>query len=133
MEHGGSPDFIWHGSPMRSRITGSSPKLKQGLHQAVLASGLARHRQPAVHCPANLLHGSRALARWDKPGASLASPATRFADAAGLHREPDPRLPRRALAGPARARAAVNVSAFWFRRGGPSRAVPTPGAAGPLQ
>lgn len=129
MEHGGPPDSTRQDSPLRSRITDDRPKLEHDLREALLAGGLTLHWQPIVHCPTGRLHGFEALARWDRPGAGLVSPATfvPIAEAIGLHRELDLWVLRRALAEAARwpghMRAAVNVSALWFQGEGLPRAV----------
>jgi EAL domain-containing protein (putative c-di-GMP-specific phosphodiesterase class I) len=129
MEHGGPPDAARQDPSLQSRTTNDRPKLERDLREAVLAGGLTLHWQPMVHCPTGRLHGFEALARWDRPGAGLVSPATfvPVAEAIGLHRELDLWVLRHALAEAARwpghMRAAVNVSALWFQGKGLSHAV----------
>lgn len=96
-------------------------ELERDLREALDAGQFHLHWQPIVNCLTGALHRFEALVRWDRPGCGKVSPATfvPIAETLGLFKQLDTWVLRtacaEALRWPHPYRAAVNVSAYWFR------------------
>ncbi len=96
-------------------------ELERDLREALNAGQLHLHWQPIVNCVTGLLHRFEALVRWDRPGCGKVSPATfvPIAEALGLFKQLDTWVLRtacaEALRWPLPYRAAINISAHWFK------------------
>ncbi len=96
-------------------------ELERDLREALNAGQLHLHWQPIVSCLTGVLHRFEALVRWDRPGCGKVSPGTfvPIAEALGLFKQLDTWVLRtacaEALRWPVPYRAAVNISAHWFK------------------
>ena len=96
-------------------------ELERDLREALEAGQFHLHWQPIVDCLTGALHRFEALVRWDRPGCGKVSPGTfvPIAETLGLFKQLDTWVLRtacaEALRWPLPYRAAINISAHWFR------------------
>ena len=115
--------------PAADRGAANRRELERDLREALDSGNFHLHWQPIVDCQTGHLTSFEALVRWDRPGIGPAAPSVfvPIAEALGLHGQLDRWVLRQAIAEaalwPQPIRAAVNVSALWFRTDDLSRTV----------
>ncbi len=106
---------------LEDRGANNRRELERDLREALDAGQFHLHWQPIVDCLTGALHRFEALIRWDRPGCGKVSPGTfvPIAEALGLFKQLDTWVLRtacaEALRWPLPYRAAINISAHWFR------------------